>query len=347
MVDFIVVGQGLAGSVLALQLLARQKRVVVFDTPHTNVASNVASGLYNPIAGKDLRVVWQAETVFERVHVFYQQAQAVLNAKFFHPTPIFRPFLFEQERQAWLNANNHPFVARVVGADYHREHMVHPLGGLLLKRSGWVDVPLFLSAVRRHLQKRGVYRNMQFVCEGLEVEETAFHYDDLQATHVVFCQGPQAVESRFFPALPFRLVRGETVSVRVENPLRVVYNRRVFVLPKPGGEAVVGSTYEVCHNLSAVRPTPMGLHTLQERLERTFRLRYTFCDQRAGIRPATLDRKPLLGRHPQHPRMGVLNGLGSKGVSLAPYLAEMLIAHLLEGAPIPAEVGLSGRWRWQ
>jgi len=60
----------------------------------------------------------------------------------------------------------------------------------------------------------------------------------------------------------------------------------------------------------------------------------------AGIRPTVIDRKPLLGSHHLHRNAAVFNGLGTRGVLIAPYAAPILYNHLTNQNPIPREISI-------
>ena len=62
---------------------------------------------------------------------------------------------------------------------------------------------------------------------------------------------------------------------------------------------------------------------------------------KTGIRPATRDRKPFLGKHPTEESVYIFNGFGAKGVSLIPYFSELMVEHLLNGNAIDSEVGIA------
>jgi hypothetical protein len=49
--------------------------------------------------------------------------------------------------------------------------------------------------------------------------------------------------------------------------------------------------------------------------------------------------------HPQHPQIGIFNGMGTKGCSLAPFFAKELADHLIYNQPITidADVKRFGR----
>jgi len=159
------------------------------------------------------------------------------------------------------------------------------------------------------------------------------------ARRVIFCEGPQVEQNPFFRTLPFRPVKGELLRVSVHQPLDVIYNRRIFILPQAAHEAIIGATYE--WQDTSLAPTIKARNILEERLGSIFRLSYTIRDQPVGIRPATFDRRPFIGLHPQYPQLAIFNGLGAKGVSLAPYLAKVFVEHLLLKKELPREVQLS------
>jgi glycine oxidase len=342
MVDFLIVGQGLAGSVLALQLLKHGKRILVIDNSKTNSASSAAAGIYNPITGREMVKTWLAEDLFPYLTRFYQEAEQILGAKILHPMSIFRPFLTAQERSEWLaralGKEYTAFLAKVVGASYHQGNMLYQHGGIALKQSGYLDVKGFLKATRAYLEARGAYIGADFLYDHIRLGNHV-SYQNIKACQVIFCEGPQATKNPFFSTLPFRLVKGELILVSLQQPLGVIYNRRVFVLPQVANQAVVGATYDA-QDLS-MSPTEKARQTLEEKLRSTFSLAYTVHEQRVGIRPATFDRRPLIGLHPRYPQVGIFNGLGTKGVSLAPYFAKNFVEHLLLKKALPLEVQIS------
>ncbi|MFN8691857.1 MAG: FAD-dependent oxidoreductase, partial [Cyclobacteriaceae bacterium] len=102
--DYMVVGQGLAGSSLALHLAWAGRSVVVVDQPARNQSSSVAAGLFNPVTGKLLSKTWRADELFPYTFEFYQRAERTVGGTFFHPKPIYRPFLSIEEQNQWMSA---------------------------------------------------------------------------------------------------------------------------------------------------------------------------------------------------------------------------------------------------
>ncbi len=342
MLDFLIIGQGIAGSVLALQLLKSGQRIVVINNRQTNQASSAAAGIYNPITGKNMVKTWLADVLFPYLISFYKAAEQTLSAQFLHEKPMFRPFLTAQERTVWLTralaVDYNTFVEAVVDTDYHQKNMVVHHGGLLLKQTGYLDVSCFLEATRAYLEVQGAYLEADFVHDQVRLHSDV-HYQHLKAHKLIFCEGPQAQQNPFFKGLSLRPVKGERLSVALQQPLEVIYNRSVFVLPQVANEAIVGATYD-WRDLS-LAPTARARQSLEKKLRSRFQLSYTVLGQKAGIRPATFDRKPFIGLHPEHPQVGIFNGLGTKGVSLAPYWAQVFVEHLLWQRELPWEVQLN------
>src|SRR5690606_2397630 len=101
-VDYIIVGQGLAGSAVAIQLLKHHKRIVVFDDPTANVSSRIAAGLFNPVTGKKMARTWLADELFPYLATYYREVEALTGSRFFYPMPIYRPFISVEEQNEWM-----------------------------------------------------------------------------------------------------------------------------------------------------------------------------------------------------------------------------------------------------
>ena len=100
----------------------------------------------------------------------------------------------------------------------------------------------------------------------------------------------------------------------------------------------VGSTYNN-HDLTYI-PTDEGKNYLLSKLKGLINVQVKIKDHYVGIRPATKDRKPLVGIHPIYETIGVYNGLGTKGVTLSPYFAKLFASHLVNGTNLADEVNI-------
>lgn len=340
MVQVVIVGQGIAGSVLALQLLRHNVSVLILNNRIGNIASTAAAGIYNPVTGRHMVKSWYAEELFPYLHTFYQSIEKTLGVNFFHPLPLFRPFLTEQERAAWSlkhpsSSVNTDFASCITHTSSILKAAYQGFGSLEVKQAGYVDVPKFLHAVRIYFKYLGIYRETIFKYKDLRLGRWV-QYENITAQYIIFCEGPQVAYNPFFRLLPFRLVKGELLSGSLAPPRKAIYNRGVFILPHHANRTLVGATY--ARGDLSLRPTSKARELIEARLHKIFNVKYTVKAQRVGIRPATFDRKPFVGMHTHHPQVGIFNGLGSKGISLAPYLARLLVDHLMEGKILPKSI---------
>lgn len=328
-VDFIIVGQGLAGSVLAVQLHNAGKEVSIIDQQE-NHSSRIAAGLFNPVTGKNLSKTWLANEVFAKLHSFYRQAEQLLNASFFHPFPIYRPFLTIEEQNEWMGMSASiewvPFIEKVLRNSAMYDGVQDSLGGLLLKQTGFVNTNRFLDAVKDFFIKKNAYLSEAFDHSNLRLSSTKITYKNIEAQSIIFCEGTGVSENPLFNWLPIRALKGETLSVNVNLPKDVLVNRGVYAVPIAENSFKIGATYETKENTPAI--TEKGRQELTSKFEEIFSLPYTVVGQEWGFRPTTPDRRPILGEHPLHKNVLVFNGLGTKGVSLAPYSSQLLSEYL-------------------
>ncbi|GAB2800635.1 FAD-dependent oxidoreductase [Rhabdobacter roseus] len=331
MIDYLVVGQGLAGTTLAWHLLAKEKTILILNDSSRPSASGVAAGIFNPLTGKKLVKTWLADELFPYATEFYTQLEQTLGTPLLHPLNIYRPYRSLQEQNTYLAQTAEPGIQRYLAPSAPEDPALHaqiqaPYGGLEVTQSGWVDLPSLLEKSRAYFQRAGCYQEGTFDSQELAIQDEYVEWNGLRARQVVLCQGFDARESTLFDWLPFEPVKGQLLDVRLEGyPLPHIVNQGIFILPTSNGQHKVGATYS-WHDLDW-STTEEGRRYLEEKLRPLLKVPYEVLGQRAGIRPATQDRRPFVGTHPRYPRVGIFNGLGTKGVTLAPYFANQLTEH--------------------
>jgi glycine oxidase len=341
--DYIIVGQGLAGSCMAVQLLRHDRRFVVIDRPEENRCSVVAAGLFNPVTGQNLVKTWLSDILFPYLHEFYRGVERDTGQLFFHPMPLYRPFGSAQEQNEWMSRSSEPAYQQLIDSIYtiptfDRVH--DPLGGLVLRQCGYVNTPVFTGAVRRLLEEKGHYVNDRFDPARLSIVADGVEYEQYRAARIIFCEGVKVLSNPWFNKLPVRALKGETIRIKSDYTKHVILNRGVYMVPgKEEGEWRVGATYNLKDRTNG--NTMAGKHELEQRLKELIGFEYEIMDQDWGIRPTVIDRRPILGQHPQHGQLVIFNGLGTKGVSLAPYFSEVLFQWLDTPGPLNKEVDVS------
>jgi glycine/D-amino acid oxidase-like deaminating enzyme len=335
--DVLIVGQGLAGSLLAWEFIQRGVDVRVVDRGHAGSASSVAAGLFTPITGKRFVLTWKAKELLDCLVDYYPTLERAFDASFFHPLDTLRIFLSEEEKALWMEKQSHPSLEPYRGLDFgpdERDMPVHhPWGGFALHGSGWVDINGLIGRMRKAFLTRGI------------LEEREVNPMDLpDAERVIFCEGYRSAVNPWFKHLPFRNAHGDLLTLRIPDlSSDHILSSGVFCLPLGGGLFRVGATFN--WNVHEPGPTVIGRDELLKRVRGLISAPMELVDNQGGIRPVAKQRVPVAGFLPGDPRIGILNGFGAKGVLYAPYYARQLADHMLDGEPIDREVELAGRLR--
>jgi len=334
--DVIIIGQGLAGTVLSETLARRGLRVMVFDAPLDGRASWVATGIANPIVLRRTVLSWRASEMLAVAGAFYRELELRYDTTFWHPLPLVELFPTAQEAGIWHLRMKDPELARFLGRGPLKEPALaglpQPYGYGVVQRSAWLDVKALLRAHRERWLASGTLE------ERLVHKADLFHRPDgvevlgRSAPLIISCKGP-------FDNVPgLAQVRGEGLTVRIPGfPSRVMVHRGVFILPLGDDTFRVGATFAWDDVWSG--PTEEGQRSLLDRLERLVPGPIDLLEHWSGVRPAAKDRRPILGR--TSPHEAVLNGLGSRGVLLSPWCAQHLAEHLLDQLPMDAEVDIA------
>jgi glycine/D-amino acid oxidase-like deaminating enzyme len=332
---YTIIGQGLAGSILAYMLMQEGQDVQFFDDYNIPSSSKIAAGIYNPVTGRKLVKTWLADKIFPFLEDFYPQLEKELNAKFFHPIPIYRPFVNE-ESQKFFKSDHVPddfsdFATLEFENTNHQNIVNSSLGGVTTKHSGWVDLKAMLEAFRRYFLKKGILH----IIDSETYQSKSNNHDK-----VIYCEGFNAINNPYFNYLPFSPVKGELLDIEIQNiDIQEIINQGAFVIPLGNDIYRLGATYS-WHELDFI-PTEQGKADLTEKYQKLMKPEMKILSHRAGVRPATKDRRPFIGMHPEFENVGIFNGLGSKGVSLAPYFAKQFVDFLVNKKELHPEVNIN------
>jgi len=329
-----------------MQLIKQGKKILVFDQGQENRASAVAAGLVNPITGKFLKQTWMAEKIFPALFQFYKEAEGLLQQRFFYAMPIYRPFLSVEEQNEWMAESEkkllQQFIAKIhTSSAFSQVH--DPFGGVVTRHSGYLDTVAFMQAVRNFLINKNAYQEGFFGPEKLNFQQGKVHYEGMEAGNIIFCDGVGSKANPYFSWVPIRCLKGETLTVLLKGNPEVIFNRGVYVVPtKTENVYTVGATYQPGD--TSRETTGAARKELEEKLSELIKIPFTINHQNWGIRPTTPDRRPVLGSHPEFKNLIIFNGLGTKGVSLAPYYSGVLVDWLEGHGEIPFEVNI-GRFK--
>lgn len=342
-IDFLLIGQGLAGTALSFRFLEENKKFLLLDMPNENTSSRVAAGLYNPVTGKKMVRTWMADMLFPAIEPFYERIEKLLGKNLLVKKNIYRPFLSIEEQNEWMGHSGDPLLQpyfEKIHTQKLYDEVNNPFGGILLKNSGYLDIHTLLDAYADYLLDKGLLIQERYDEELLEFSEEGIIYKNIRAKGIVYCNGLSAMKSRFFSYLPFAPVKGEILDIQQDFSPEAIINRGVFRISLPNGLHRVGSTY-TWHDLD-LGPTERGKNELLEKLDKLiFAEKREVIRHKSGIRPATKDRRPFLGKHPGQNSVYIFNGFGAKGVSLVPYFSNMMTDYLFSGVEIQKEVNIT------
>ncbi len=341
--DYLIVGQGIAGTCLAIHLIDLGKKVLVVNDSTLPSSSKVAAGIFNPLTGKKLVKTWLADDLFPFADLFYNSLEGRFGVKFVHKVPIYRPFRSIEEQNTYLAQTANPAISPYISNRTEKpdvsEYIHSDYDGLEVVQSGWIDLPVLLESARSFFQSNGSYLESAFQSDNLKLRGEFVEWNGMKFGKSVLCQGFEATLNPLFGWLPFAPVKGEILEIATKKVLKAcIINQGIFILPLDSFSFRLGATYS-WDNLNW-NSTEAAREELEGKLKSIFKGDYSVTGQSAGIRPSSNDRRPMIGVHPEYSNVVVFNGLGTKGVTLAPFFANELAEHLENGKELNSLVNI-------
>ncbi len=284
-----------------------------------------------------------ADEFISELEVFYPRIESLLEVDFYVPRPVWRIHGSKQERDKWFEKNDLPgFIPYLFNPPSQLEESFGrspEFGEGEVRHAGYLDIPVFLTASRRYFAEKGCFQeaNLSLSPSIKELKDALNRTVDF--TKIIDCRGNQSAMSDWWSYLPFGLTKGEVLTLRCpELKLDRTFNAGFFVLPLGNELFRVGATFS--WKDKTLDPTEAGKKELLEKFEKYFTCSYEIIDHKAGIRPTVQDRRPLMGKHPHENHLYLFNGLGTKGVMLAPFLSAHFIDSLLGDATLSPEINI-------
>lgn len=339
--DFIIVGQGIAGTLLAHFLQKAGRSVLVIDDGYERASSKVAAGIINPVTGRHYVKSWMIDELLPAARSTYRELESELGVPLYREMNVLRALFSHGEENDWLarcadpayqpylTANPEPGIYSAVTEPAFR------YGGI--RESAQVNVPLLVRAYRQKLELEGALIQEVFDYAALEWFEDGVRYKAIEAGKILFCEGAKGAQNPWFGHLPLQGNKGEVLHIQMagQAPGQIL-KHRIFIVPLPAGDYWIGSTSD--NRFEDDMPTAKGRDYLKNHLRNLVTVPFEIREHRAALRPTVKDRRPLLGMHPEYPQLGIFNGLGTKGTSLGPYWAQAMADLLIQGRPIPVQV---------
>lgn len=339
MIDYIIVGNGLAGISFAEIALHHGKSIYVFDN-NSQPSSRVAGGLYNPVVLKRFSEVWKAKEQIDFAFPLYRRIESKLEVKFDYEIPILRKLYSIEEQNNWFHAADKPNLAPFLEATlvkHSYEYIASPYHYGKVNHTGYLNISILIEAYTNYLKSLTCFSSSSFEYDKIEFLNDGIRYKGLQAKHIIFAEGFGLHANPFFNDLPLDGTKGELLIIKAPYlKLDAVIKSSVFILPIGNDTYKVGATYDWSDKTNT--PTALGRQELVDKLAELLSCDYEILQHFAGVRPTVKDRRPLVGTHPEFAQLHVLNGLGTRGVMLGPYLANQLFQHIENQIPLEKEI---------
>ncbi len=342
MVDYLVVGLGLAG-ISFCETLEKHGKSFRVISDHSQKASTVAGGLYNPVILKRFTLSWKAHEQLAVLPSFYSGLEEKLGVVLDHPMRVLRRFASAEEQNGWFEASDKPGMGTLMSTALVRNTnpaIDAPFGYGEVLKTGRLDTELLQERYGQYLQKRGLLKEETFSWDALEILPDGIAYKGYTAGRIVFAMGFGLKQDPCFNYLPLNGTKGELLTIKApELQESRVIKSSVFIIPLGDDLYRIGATYKWQDKTNA--PTREAREELETKLRTFLKCDYEVVSQEAGVRPTVADRRPLVGRHPEHEHLYVLNGFGSRGVMIAPFASKALYDFIENGKELPPDMDIS------
>ncbi|MFK8060192.1 MAG: NAD(P)/FAD-dependent oxidoreductase [Polaribacter sp.] len=340
-VDYIIVGLGLAGLAFCEELLAANKTFVVFEDD-SQTSSLVAGGVYNPVILKRFTPVWNAKEQLEIALPFYEKLEEKLQIKIDEKFIIKKAFKSIEDQNNWFEALDKPKLKDYLDPKLDTKNYKSVISDFSfgnVNEAGRIDTKKLVESYRKYLKDKKIIYLENFDYQQIELLKEGILYKNIEANRIVFCEGFGIKQNPYFNYLPLNEAKGELITIHAPDlEINFLLKSTLFILPLGNHYYKVGATFNWTDKTS--NPSEEGKEELVEKLKKVIDIPYKIVDQTAGIRPTVAGRRPLVGKHSEHPQLIVLNGLGTRGVMIAPTVAKNLFNHLEHNEELDNEIAI-------
>jgi glycine/D-amino acid oxidase-like deaminating enzyme len=348
-VDYLIVGQGLAGSVFAALLLERGRSFVVVDDHHRTAASKAAAGIINPITGKRLNRPSLIGELLQEAFSTYPMIERLLGAPLFARRNVLRLFIDGIEQQRWEAKRQLPEYQQYVGPTSPEvpANLAGTHGAFEVTVAGQLDIRHLIAGFRSLLKAQDRLLEAPFRYDLLRVSSAAVEWCDIRAQYVIFCEGYRMTENPYFKAIRLNPAKGEVLTLEAPgfgDPRIIQCGKWIF--RSLSGEILAGTTYS--WDRLDETPTREAKDQICKGMQSFCKFDFEVTDHRAGVRAVTkADNRPIVGVHPNWPRLAILNGFGSKGALQVPFSARQLLENLEQKEYLHSEIAVCRPSLWK
>lgn len=337
-VDFLIVGQGISGTVLAKTIENKSLSYFVIDSNDKVTSSKVAAGIMQPISLKRCVLSWRGEEFFNFSKLFYEKFDALLKSNHFSPIKLIRIFSSFEEQNNWMGKSSSKVYENHLGTDnYNYKNIINQYGSSEVKTASRLKVDKFLNSSKAYFKEKKRFVEESFDMRHIYKHNNRFVYKKISAKHIIMCQGVKAIKNNVFNHLPIIPNKGELIDIQSNHLPKVMLSKGVFNLPLEKNRYTLGSTYN--HKDLSQSITDYAKEQLLNNFKKITDISgFKVLNHKYGFRPTTIDRKPVIGEHPEIKNLYIFNGMGSKAVLMAPLLAKELIESIIDNKKLNPKV---------
>lgn len=341
-VDYIIVGLGIAGICFAEQLTAHGKTFLVVDKG-LYASTKVSGGVFNPTVLKRFTAAWNAQEFSSTALSFYKTLSKKLNLPIVQVLPILRILNSVEEQHNWMVASDKqalsPFLSSEVIIN-ENPSIEAPFGFGRVDGAGRVLPSELVAAYRTHLESSALLISEVMEYDALIISDESIQYNAISAKKIIFAEGANAMKNPLFPKEFLVPNKGEYIIVHApELKTKAIIKGPMMLIPLGNDTYKVGATYS--RDDTSQHTTAIAKAEIVRKLQKMISCPFEVVGQVAGVRPTVKDRKPLLGALPANPHCVFFNGLGTRGILMAPRLAEMLYESIENGVSLPSEININ------
>ena len=340
-VDYLIIGQGVAGTMLAFKAMERGKTFRVAGKELKKSSSYISSGIINPVTGRRIVKSWMIDTLLEEATYTYSKIGELLHENFITCSEITRLIADPEEENLWLSKMiDHKAFLDITEDAKYAKYFKDFLSAGKIRPALVVNIKKLLTRWEEFLKINHLLICQHVQPQDLLFKESGVEFGEYLFENVILADGHQGLSNNFFDFLPYKNAKGEVLHIRSAlYKLKEMIKGATNIIPEDNDSYWVGSNYE--WDAADNQPSEAGFNRIKKKLDGMVQFPYELISHKVGIRACSIDRKPYLGQHPQITKLWIMNGLGTKGISLAPYFSEHLLDHIEDGIPLMPEVDIA------
>lgn len=335
--EFLIVGAGIAGCSLALELHRAGKSVYIIDHNNPNTSSRIAAGLVNPIVPKRVILTWEGEHIFPKIAAYYSEIEQYLNTRFYYPMQMLQIHASEAERKLWEQQSekpiHHDFIVPQSGT--LPDGIISHHGHCEIRHCGRLDTNAFCEAIFEFFKSKNAFESAIFEYDNLvSTSSNKWEYKNLSFDKIVFAEGVGLKQNPWFGYLPLKPATGDILTVKSDSiNSHAILKQKHWTIPLKNNTFLAGSNFihepKSENKAGEIEDIISGLNKWFGEVE------LVNADRTA--RPTVVDRRPFMGEHPKQKGLFVYNGLGTKGCSLITWLTPAMCKYLTHQSSLPEE----------